>query len=484
MIKLQNETLLRTQSYINGAWISAKSGQTFEVTNPYDQSVIAQVADLGRAETKEAIAHTKEALKIWQEKTAYQRNKILCQWHDLIIKNTDDLAKIITCEQGKPIAESKSEILYGASFIEWFAQEARRIYGDTIPSHHPNKRTIVLKQPIGVVAAITPWNFPSAMITRKVAPALAAGCTVIIKPSELTPLSALALAVLAEEAGLPKGVFNVITGQSADTIGQELTTNPMVRKFSFTGSTAVGKKLAQQCASSIKKVSLELGGNAPFIVMDDANIDQAVWGALVSKYRNTGQTCICTNRIYVQDAVYEEFVYKFTQKVQTLKMGDGLDPNVNIGTLINTYAFKKAERLVQDAIQKGGKITTGGKPHALGGNFYEPTVIANATTDMDITHEESFAPIAPIYAFQNDDKVIHSANDTSYGLACYFYGQNMSRIWRMAEALEYGMVGINTTSISSAVAPFGGIKQSGIGREGSKYGIDDFVELKYVCFEV
>ncbi len=427
MITLENPALLRTQAYINGDWVEADSGKKFEVLNPATQKIITQVADLEAFETQKAITAAAEAFPLWKEKTAGERSKILRRWYELQLENITDLAKILTSEQGKPFAEAKGEILYGASFVEWFAEEAKRIYGDTIPAHQADKRIIVLKQPIGVVAAITPWNFPNAMITRKIAPALAAGCTVVVKPSELTPLSALALAQLAQQAGFPKGVLNVVVGQNADAIGKELTYSPLVRKFSFTGSTIIGKKLAQQCTSTLKKVSLELGGNAPFIVLDDADIDQAVGGAINSKYRNAGQTCVSANRIYVQDAVYEEFTKKFTKKVAQQNVGNGMDEGIKIGALISSQALEKAQNLVRDAVQKGGKILMGGKPHSLGGTFYEPTVIAEATADMHLTHQEIFAPIAPIYRFQTDEQVIKLANNTPYGLASYFYGQNLAR---------------------------------------------------------
>jgi len=483
-ITLQDKFLFRTKGYINGKWMNAENRKTFTVTNPLDGSEVAQVPDFQEYETMKAVQAASDALINWRAKTADERSKILRRWYDLQLENADDLAKILTLEQGKPLAEAKGEILYGASFIEWFAEEAKRIYGDTIPAHGADKRIIVLKQAIGVVAAITPWNFPNAMITRKVAPALAAGCTVVVKPAELTPLSALALADLAERAGFPKGVFNVVVGQNPDKIGKVLTTHPLVRKFSFTGSTQVGKKLAQQCATTVKKVSLELGGNAPFIVLDDADIDQAVQGAIASKYRNAGQTCVCANRIYVQEGIYEEFTEKLAQAVAQQKVGNGLEEGVVIGPLINQKALTKVENLVSDALQKGGRILTGGTKHPLGGQFYTPTVIADASSEMQLTHEEIFGPVAPVYRFQTDEQVITLANDTPYGLASYFYGRDISRIWKIAEGLEYGMVGINTGMISTAVAPFGGIKESGTGREGSKYGIEDFIETKYLCFSV
>ncbi len=479
-IQLQDPTLLRTQGFINGRWTDALSGKTFPVYNPATGEVLAQVADMGAEETRQAIDAANAAWPAWRALTAGERAGILRRWHDLILENAEDLALLMTLEQGKPLFEARGEVRYGASFVEWFAEEARRIYGDVIPSHVANARLVVIKQPIGVVGAITPWNFPNAMITRKVAPALAAGCTVVIKPAEDTPLSALALAELAQRAGFPPGVFNVVTALDPVPVGNELTSSPIVRKISFTGSTEVGKLLLRQSADTVKKVSLELGGNAPFIVFDDAEVDEAVAGALTCKYRNAGQTCVCANRIFVHDAVYDEFATKYADAVSKLKVGYGLEEGVTIGPLINEAAVQKVERLLEDAVQKGAKVILGGHRHPRGGTFFEPTVVTEVTTDMAFTHEEIFGPIAPIYRFHSEQEVIEMANNTRYGLAAYFYSRDIGRVWRVAEALEYGMVGINTGLISTEVAPFGGVKQSGIGREGSRHGIED-VEIKYLC---
>ncbi|MGQ0526870.1 MAG: NAD-dependent succinate-semialdehyde dehydrogenase [Alphaproteobacteria bacterium] len=479
-LSLKNKSLLQTRAYIDGAWVNAKSGKTFEVKNPATDEVIANVADLGVGETKVAIEAAEKSLPEWSKKTAKDRAKILNKWATLMVDNADDLATIMTAEQGKPLAESRGETLYAAAFFEWFAEEGKRAYGDVIPSNIPNARMIVIKQPVGVCASITPWNFPSAMITRKVGPALAAGCPIICKPAAYTPLSALALAVLAEEAGVPKGVFNVIPSKSSREIGKELCENPVVRKLSFTGSTEVGRTLMKQCADGIKKLSLELGGNAPFIVFDDADIDKAAEGALQCKYRNAGQTCVCANRIYVQDSVYDEFSKKLTEKVKTMKVGNGAESGVHIGPLIDTDALEKVQEHVKNAVDGGAKILVGGKPHALGHTFFEPTVLADVTPDMMISCEETFGPVAPLFKFKDEAEVIRLANDTIYGLASYFYANNLSRVWRVAEALEYGMVAVNTGILSSEVAPFGGIKQSGTGREGSKYGLDEYLELKYI----
>jgi succinate-semialdehyde dehydrogenase/glutarate-semialdehyde dehydrogenase len=476
---LKDSALLRQYAYINGKWESADGGKSFPVTNPASGDVLAQVADCGVAETQRAIAAAEAALPGWRAKTAAQRGALLMRWNDLILEHAEDLALLMTLEQGKPLSESRGEVRYGASFIEWFAEEGRRVYGDIIPPHAPNLRVLVFKEPVGVVAAITPWNFPNAMITRKVAPALAAGCTVVVKPSEETPLSALALAELAERAGFPPGVLNIITGMDAPTIGQELTKSRAVRKLSFTGSTVVGKLLMRQCADTVKKISLELGGNAPFIVFDDADLDAAVDGAIAAKYRNAGQTCVCANRLYVQSGIYDQFVEKFTQAVQKQKVGIGTEQGVSIGPLINTRALEKVERLLNDAVQKGAEVLTGG--HALQGTFYEPTVVAGVKIGMDILQEEIFGPIAPISRFETEAEVVQYANNTQYGLAAYFYGRDVGRIFRVADALEYGMVGVNTGILGTAIAPFGGMKQSGIGREGSKYGIEEFLEIKYVC---
>jgi succinate-semialdehyde dehydrogenase/glutarate-semialdehyde dehydrogenase len=479
---LKDNTLLHHQAYINGTWTNADTDATFAVTNPANGETIINVADLGALETTRAIEAANAALPSWSAMTATARSIILRRWHDLMLENVDDLALMMTMEQGKPMAESTGEVKYGATFVEWFAEEAKRAYGDIIPSHAPGLRLMVLKQPVGVVAAITPWNFPNAMITRKVAPALAAGCTVVIKPSEETPLSALALAELAERAGFPPGVFNIVTGMNAPEIGGVLTSNPLVRKLSFTGSTAVGKKLMAQCAGTVKKVSLELGGNAPFIVFDDADLDKAVAGAVASKYRNAGQTCVCANRIFVQSGIYSAFLEKFTQLVQSQKIGSGTEQGVTIGPLINKKALDKVERLVLDATTKGARVLTGG--HALEGTFYTATVLADVVPAMDILHEEIFGPVASVVQFDTEAQVIQMANDTPYGLAAYFYGSDVSRVFRVSEALEYGMIGVNTGLVATTVAPFGGMKESGIGREGSKYGLDEYLEVKYICLGI
>jgi succinate-semialdehyde dehydrogenase/glutarate-semialdehyde dehydrogenase len=476
---LRDATLLRRESFIHGAWIPADSGKTFSVYNPANGAEIARVADCTTTETRRAIDAAAQALPEWRRKTASARAAILRRWHDLILENVDDLGLLMTMEQGKPLPEAVGEVRYGASFIEWFAEEGKRAYGDIIPPHVPGVRLLVTKEPIGVVAAITPWNFPNAMITRKVAPALAAGCTVVLKPSEETPLSALALAELAARAGFPAGVFNIVTGTDAPAIGKTLTDSPVVRKLSFTGSTEVGKLLMRQCADTVKKISLELGGNAPFIVFDDADLDAAVEGAIISKYRNAGQTCVCANRLFVQNGVYEQFLEKFTAAVLKQKVGIGTEQGVNIGPLINTEALEKVQRLVSDATQKGARIVTGGA--ALTGTFFQPTILADVETSMDIMHEEIFGPVAPVTRFSTDEEVVAMANDTPYGLAAYFYGRDIGRIFRVAEALEYGMVGVNTGLIATTVAPFGGMKESGIGREGSKYGLEDFLTVKYLC---
>lgn len=476
---LKDSTLLRQSAYINSDWAAADSGKTFPVNNPATGEILTWVSDCDAAETRRAIAAAEAALPGWRAKTAAQRGALLRRWNDLILENAEDLALLMTLEQGKPLAESRGEVRYGASFIEWFAEEGRRVYGDVIPPHAPNLKVLVFKEPVGVVAAITPWNFPNAMITRKVAPALAAGCTVVVKPSEETPLSALALAELAARAGFPPGVLNMVTGLDAPAIGRELTQNPVVRKLSFTGSTEVGKLLMRQCADTVKKISLELGGNAPFIVFDDADLDAAVEGAIISKYRNAGQTCVCANRLYVQSGIYDAFLEKFTVAVKNQKVGPGTEQGVSIGPLINTEALEKVERLLGDAVHKGAKVLTGGR--ALQGTFYEPTVVAGVQTGMDILQEEIFGPVAPVTRFETEVEVVKMANDTPYGLAAYFYGRDVGRIFRVADALEYGMVGVNTGILGTAIAPFGGMKESGIGREGSKYGIEEFLEIKYVC---
>jgi len=477
---LKDAKLFRTQCYIDGGWCNADSGKTFAVVDPATGSKLADVPDMGASETRRAIEAASSALPGWRKKTAKERAIILRRWFDALMAAQDDLALLLTSEQGKPLAEARGEIAYGASFVEWFAEEGKRVYGDVIPTTQADKRIVVLKEPVGVCAAITPWNFPNAMITRKVAPALAAGCTVVLKPAEQTPLSALAMAELAERAGLPRGVLNILTGD-APAIGGELTANPEVRKLSFTGSTEVGKLLMKQCSSTVKKVSLELGGNAPFIVFDDADLDAAADGAIVSKYRNAGQTCVCANRLLVQDAVYDAFCAKLVERVRKFKVGNGLEEGVTIGPLIDEPAVVKVRSHIDDAVKKGAKLVLGGKPHRAGPLFFEPTVLTDATPAMLLAREETFGPVAPLFRFRDDAEAIHLANDTEYGLAAYFYGRDMARIWRVAEALEYGIIGVNTGIISTEVAPFGGMKASGIGREGSKYGIDEYLEIKYVC---
>jgi succinate-semialdehyde dehydrogenase/glutarate-semialdehyde dehydrogenase len=479
-LKLKNPGLLRERAFIDGAWVEAADGGTFAVTNPADGSLVANVPQLGVAETRAAIEAADAAWPSWRSKTAKERAAILRRWFDLVVANKDDLAAIMTAEQGKPLAESAGEVMYGASFIEWFAEEAKRVYGDVIPTHLPDRRIITIKQSVGVVAAVTPWNFPNAMITRKAGPAMAAGCPVVIKPASETPLSALALAVLAEEAGVPAGVFNVITTRDSRGVGKEMTESPLVRKFSFTGSTEVGKTLIRQCASTVKKVSMELGGNAPFIVFDDADIDAAVQGAVISKYRNAGQTCVCANRVYVQEGIYDEFVEKFTAAVKNLKVGRGEEAGVNIGPMISQSAIDKVEELMADAKSKGASVVEGGAGHVLGGLFYQPTVVSGVTADMAFAREEIFGPVAPIFKFKTEAEVIALANATEFGLASYFYARDLGRVFRVAEELEYGMVCVNDGILSTEVAPFGGVKESGIGREGSKYGIDEYIEIKYV----
>ena len=480
MLHLKDPTLLRQQAYVNGAWSDADSGDLCSVTNPATGETIGSVPNMGAAETRRAIAAANAAWPAWRAKTAKERGAILRRWHDLILANADDLAVLMTVEQGKPLAEARGEIAYAASFIEWFAEEAKRVAGDTLQSPWADKRLLVTKEPIGVCAAITPWNFPAAMITRKAGPALAAGCPMVVKPAEATPYSALALAVLAERAGVPAGVFSVVTGD-ARAIGGEMTSNPTVRKLSFTGSTEVGRLLMRQSAETIKKLSLELGGNAPFIVFDDADLDAAVEGAMISKFRNAGQTCVCANRLYVQDGVYDAFAAKLTAAVGQLKVGHGLEPGTTQGPLIYSGAVAKVEQHISDAVAKGGRILTGGKRHALGHGFFEPTVIAGATPDMLVAREETFGPLAPLFRFKDDADAIAMANDTEFGLAAYFYARDVRRIWRTAEALETGMVGVNTGLISNEIGPFGGVKQSGLGREGSRYGMDDYLVIKYLC---
>ncbi|MCE9686492.1 MULTISPECIES: NADP-dependent succinate-semialdehyde dehydrogenase [Shewanella] len=482
-MKLTDPDLLREQAYIDGNWCDAISYDTVVICNPANGRPIGKVPVMGAAETEMAIAAAEAALPEWRALSAKARGLKLRRWFELILEHSDDLALLMTTEQGKPLAEAKGEVTYAASFIEWFAEEAKRVYGDVIPGHQDDKRLLVIKQPVGVTAAITPWNFPAAMITRKAGPALAAGCTMLVKPAPQTPFTALALAELADRAGIPPGVFNVITGDAV-AIGNEMCSNPLVRKLSFTGSTAVGIKLMAQCAPSMKKLSLELGGNAPFIVFDDADLDAAVEGAMISKYRNAGQTCVCANRIYVQDGVYEAFAQKLAAAVAKLKVGEGIAPGITTGPLINSDALAKVQRHLDDALQKGAKLLAGGKPHALGGNFFEPTILTEVDASMLVAREETFGPLAPLFRFNQVDEVIHQANDTEFGLAAYFYGRDISLIWKVAEALEYGMVGVNTGLISTEVAPFGGIKSSGLGREGSRYGIEEYLEMKYICLSV
>ena len=479
-MQLNDPTLFRQQAFIEGQWRDARSGDTIAVTNPANGQPLGSVPKMGAEETREAIDAANRALPAWRALTAKARANILRRWFNLMMEHQDDLARLMTLEQGKPLAEAKGEISYAASFIEWFAEEGKRIYGDTIPGHQADKRLIVIKQPIGVTAAITPWNFPSAMITRKASPALAAGCTMVLKPASQTPFSALALAELASRAGVPAGVFNVVTG-SAGAVGNELTSNPLVRKLSFTGSTEIGRQLMEQCAKNIKKVSLELGGNAPFIVFDDADLDNAVEGALASKFRNAGQTCVCANRLYVQDGVYDRFAEKLQQAVSKLHLGDGLQADVTTGPLIDEKAVAKVQEHTADALEKGAKVLCGGKTHALGGNFFQPTILVDVPNNAKVAKEETFGPLAPLFRFKDEADAIAQANDTEFGLAAYFYARDLSRVFRVGEALEYGIVGINTGIISNEVAPFGGIKASGLGREGSKYGIEDYLEIKYMC---
>ena len=480
-MQLHDATLLKDKAYIDGQWVAAPSGATFKVENPATGEFLAAVADLGAAETRAAIDAAEKAMESWKRRSGKERALILRKWYELIVAATDDIAHIMTSEQGKPLAEARGEVAYAASFVEWFAEEARRVYGDVMPAPTGDKRIVVIKQPIGVCAAITPWNFPAAMITRKVAPALAAGCAAVVKPAEYTPLTALALAELAARAGIPAGVFNVVTGLSAAAIGKELTDSPVVRKLSFTGSTEVGRLLMAQSASTLKKLSFELGGNAPFIVFDDADLDLAVEAAMASKYRNSGQTCVCANRLLVQSGIYEAFAEKLTAQVKALKVGNGLEPGVTQGPLIDADALKKVETQVADALAKGGRVLTGGKPHALGGTFFEPTVIAEANADMLCARQETFGPLAPLFRFETEAEAIALANRTEFGLASYFFSRDLNRVIRVAEELEYGMVGINTGLISNEVAPFGGVKQSGFGREGSKYGIEEYLVIKQMC---
>ena len=479
-MKFNDAKLFRQQCFIAGQWVAADDGSTLPVTNPADGSTLGSVPNMGAAETRRAIEAANAAWAGWRAKTAKERAMVLRRWFELMIAHQDDLAVLMTLEQGKPLAESKGEIVYAASFIEWFAEEGKRIYGDTIPSPWADKRIVVIKEPVGVCAAITPWNFPSAMITRKVGPALAAGCVMVVKPASQTPFSALALVELAERAGLPKGVLSVVTGNSR-AIGGEMTANPLVRKLTFTGSTEVGKVLMRQCASTVKKMSMELGGNAPFMVFDDADLDAAVEGALASKFRNGGQTCVCANRILVQDRVYDAFAARLADKVRGLSVGNGMEPGVTQGPLIDMNAVRKVESHIADAVAKGARLVAGGKRHSLGGTFFEPTVRGDVTSGMQVAREETFGPLAPLFRFATEKEAIHMANDTEFGLACYFYSRDIGRIWRVGEALEYGIVGINAGIISNEVAPFGGVKESGLGREGSKYGIEEFLDIKYLC---
>jgi succinate-semialdehyde dehydrogenase / glutarate-semialdehyde dehydrogenase len=479
-LELKDSTLLREQCFIDGRWCAADGGATLEVRNPATAHPLGSIPNMGAAETRRAIAAAAAALPAWKARTAKERAVIMRRWFDLMIEHQEDLATLMTAEQGKPLAESKTEIIYAASFIEWFAEEGKRLYGDIIPGHQSDKRILVLRQPVGVVAAITPWNFPAAMITRKAGPALAAGCTLVCKPATQTPYSALAMAELSHRAGIPAGVFNVITG-SAAAIGGEMTSNPTVRKVTFTGSTEVGKKLMTQCAGTVKKLSLELGGNAPFIVFDDADLDAAVQGALASKYRNTGQTCVCANRLLIQAGVYDEFAKRLKAAVSQLRVGDGLAGATDQGPLIDAKAVAKVEEHIADALSKGARVALGGKRHALGGFFFEPTILTDVTPKMLVAREETFGPVAPLFKFESEAEAIAMANDTEFGLAAYFYTRDLARSWRVSEAVEYGIVGLNTGIISTEVAPFGGVKESGTGREGSKYGILDYTEIKYVC---
>ena len=483
-LQLSDQSLLKDRAFVNGEWVASHTGKTFPVTNPATGEVLAEVPDMDDVDTHRAIDAADAAWDTWKAMPCKQKSNLLRKWFDLVMANQEDLARLMTAEQGKPLAEARGEVAYGASYIEWFAEEAKRVYGDTIPSATGDKRLVVIKQPVGVVGAITPWNFPNAMIARKIAPALAAGCPVVAKPAEDTPLSSLALAELAVRAGIPAGLINIVTSSRANAaaVGGALTGSEKVRKISFTGSTQVGKILMKQAADTVKKVSMELGGNAPFVVFNDADLDSAVEGVVASKYRNTGQTCVCANRIIVQSGVYEEFLQKLSTRVAGFKVGNGLEVDDAVqGPLINAAAVEKVERHVQDAKEKGARVILGGKAHALGGTFYEPTILADVTTDMCVTYEETFGPVAPIYKFETEEEAVALANDTEFGLAAYFYSRDIGRVWRVAEALDVGIVGINEGIISSEMAPFGGVKQSGQGREGSKYGLDDYLEIKYLC---
>ena len=480
MLNLKDSSLFKQLAYIDGQWVGADSGATFDVTNPATGELIARVPQMGEAEAERAVIAAHKAFKQWKCKTAKERSELLQAWYSLMQDNLDDLALILTAEQGKPLAEARGELANGTSFVQWFAEEAKRVYGDTVPQPSADRRILVTKEPIGVTAAITPWNFPHAMITRKVAPALAAGCAMVLRPASQTPLSALALAALAERAGIPAGVFSVVTG-SATQIGGVLTRHPLVRKFSFTGSTPVGRLLIGQCADTVKKVSMELGGNAPFIVFDDADLDEAVEGAMLSKFRNAGQTCVCANRIYVQDSVYDQFAEKLAAAAQKLVLGNGMEQGVTQGPMIDEAAVRKVEEHIGDALEKGARLVTGGQRAALGGSFFEPTVLTGVTAAMKVAQEETFGPLAPLFRFSTEEEVIERANDTEFGLASYFYTRDIGRVMRVSEELEYGMVGVNTAAIANEMAPFGGVKQSGLGREGSRYGIEDYLEIKYVC---
>ena len=482
-MQLRDATLLRTKAYVNGAWIDAANGATYPIHNPATGEKLADVARCSTAETQAAINAAEVAQVSWAKRTGKERAQIMRKWSDLMAENADDLAQLMTLEQGKPLAEAKGEVVYAASFLEWFGEEAKRTYGDTIPQHRADNRILVIKQPVGVTAGITPWNFPSAMITRKAGPAIAAGCAMVVKPAEATPLSALALAELAERAGLPAGILSIVTGDRDDApaIGGELTSNPTIRKIGFTGSTAVGKRLMEQAASTVKKVSLELGGNAPFLVFDDADIDAAIEGTMISKYRNAGQTCVCANRIFVQDGIYDRYVDKLSEAVSKLTVGNGMDDGVTVGPLINNKAIEKVDRLVASAKAQGANAVLGGDPSGLGGTFYTPSILTGVDADMDIANEEIFGPVAPLIRFKDEEDAVRLANDTPYGLAAYFYSRDNARTWRVSEGLEYGMVGVNSGLISTEVAPFGGVKESGLGREGSHYGMDEWVELKYIC---
>lgn len=480
MNAIKDQSLLRTQAFINGAWVDGDERETFDVSNPATGEIIAKVASVGQAETKRAIEAAHAAISKWKTLSPTAKSEILERWHKLVQENTEDLAVLMTLEQGKTLQESKGEVAYGASYIKWFAEEGKRVYGDILPSTG-DRRSVVIKQPVGVVAAITPWNFPNAMITRKVAPALAAGCAVVLKPAAETPLSALALAELAQRAGIPMGLFNVVTTKNSAVVGSEMTSNPLVKKLTFTGSTPIGKLLMKQCADTVKRTSMELGGNAPVIIFDDADLDAAVQGALVSKYRNSGQTCICANRLLVQEGIYDAFIEKFSTAVKEFRLGDGLDGDTTHGPVITTKALKDIDEKVQNAVKSGANVVLGGKPSKLGHSFYEPTILTNVNDTMSVFREEIFGPVAPVFSFADEAQAISMANDTEFGLAAYVYTQDIGRIWRVSEGIEYGMVGVNETAISSELIPFGGVKESGQGREGSKYGLDDYLEIKYIC---